>query len=96
MSDERRVWVQTVRIPADGVDDFNGYEDIVLPLLPEYDGRLDARYRGDEGRFEVHVVSFPTQDALDAYRLDARRQAAQHLLARSGATTELLEVRPVT
>jgi hypothetical protein len=33
------------RIPAEGVTDFRAYEDAVLPLLPEFNGRLERRLR---------------------------------------------------
>jgi hypothetical protein len=91
----RRTWLQIVRIPPEGVSDFCAYEDLVLPLLPEYDGRLDSRYRGSDGCFELHVVSFPSEADLDAFRRDPRRQSVQHLLRASGATTELIEAGSV-
>src|SRR4051794_23241437 len=37
--------VLMARIPAEGVADFRAYEDAVLPLLPEFNGRLQRRLR---------------------------------------------------
>jgi hypothetical protein len=87
---------QIVRVPAAGVEDFQRFEAQVLPLLPRYGGALVRRVRGNEGRFEVHLVTLPSQAALDAYRVDPERVAALHLLESSGAETELVEVVDVT
>jgi uncharacterized protein (DUF1330 family) len=89
---QKLVLVQIVRVPAAGVADFQLYESRVLPLLPKYGGRLERRLRGENGRFELHVISFPSADAVDRYRADPERQAQLPLLARSGAQTELIEV----
>jgi uncharacterized protein (DUF1330 family) len=87
---------QIVRIPADGVDDFQQFESRVLPLLPRHGGALVRRVRGRDGQFEVHLVSFPSQDALDAYLTDPERVAALPLRESSGAKSELVEVIDVT
>jgi len=87
--------IQIVRIPADGVADFQLYESRVLPLLAQYGGRLERRLRSADGQIEVHLVSFPSAAALDAYRAAPERQAQLPLLERSGATTELIEVTEV-
>jgi uncharacterized protein (DUF1330 family) len=87
---------QIVRIPADGVNAFQQFESRVLPLLPRYGGALVQRVRGRDGQFEVHLVSFPSQEALDAYLDDPERVAALPLHASSGAETELIEVLDVT
>ena len=86
---------QIVHVPPDGVDDFQRFESRVLPLLPDHGGALVRRVRGRDGQFEVHLVSFPSQEALDAYRLDPVRVAALGLLESSGAETELVEVADV-
>jgi hypothetical protein len=46
------------RMPAEGVADFRAYEDAVLPLLPEYNGRLERRLRNADGTVEIHILSF--------------------------------------
>jgi uncharacterized protein (DUF1330 family) len=87
--------VQIVRIPAEGVADFQLYESRVLPLLPRHGGRLERRLRSADGRIEVHVVSFPSPEALEQYRNDPERTAQLPLLTRSGAARELIEVTDV-
>ena len=86
------LWAQIVRIPASGVADFQQFESRVLPLLPKYRGALVRRLRGRDGEFEVHLVSFPSEADLDAYRVDPVRVAALSLLESSGAEAELVEV----
>jgi len=86
---------QIVRIPAAGVRDFQEFESRVLPLLPHYGGALERRLRGDDGRFEVHVVSFASDDGLQRYLVDPQRVAALALLEASGARAELVEVLDV-
>lgn len=87
---------QIVRIPADGVDDFQQFEARVLPLLPRHGGALVRRLRGRGGEFEMHLVSFPSPEALDSYLADPDRVAALPLRESSGAEAELVEVVDIT
>jgi hypothetical protein len=81
-----------VRLPVTGLDTFAEYERAVLPLLEEHDGRLERRLRSHDRLTEIHVVSFPSREAFEAYREDPRRAEQAHLLAESGAEIEVLEV----
>lgn len=87
--------VLIARIPLDGVEAFQAYEDQVLPLLKEYGGRLERRMRNEPGTVELHIVSFPSNAALQKYRGDPRRTAAAHLLETSAAKVERLSLRDV-
>ena len=80
------------RIPAEGVEDFRAYEEAVLPLLPEFNGRLERRLRNPDGTVEVHIVSY----ASDAERNDPRRAAQAWLLEKSSAKLELLPMANVS
>ena len=42
-------FVLIFRIPTEGVEDFRAYEEAVLPLLPEFNGRLERRLRNPDG-----------------------------------------------
>jgi hypothetical protein len=88
--------VQTVRIPDAGIDAFQRFEAMVLPLLADHGGTLERRLRSLDGGTEIHVVSFPSPDALAAYRVDPRRLVRLHLFEESQASSELLEVVDVT
>src|SRR3954465_2936351 len=88
-------FVLIVRIPREGIEDFQAYEDAVLPLLPEFNGRLERRLRNPEGRTEMHIVSFASDADFQNYRNDPRRTAQAWLLERSSAKLELLPMADV-
>ena len=77
--------VLIARIPAEGIADFRAYEDAVLPLLPEYNGRLERRLRNQDGTVEMHIVSFASEADFQNYRNDPRRTARAALLEKSSA-----------
>jgi antibiotic biosynthesis monooxygenase (ABM) superfamily enzyme len=88
--------VLIARIPADGIADFRAYEAAVLPLLPEYNGRLERRLRNRDGTVEMHIVSFASEADLQNYRNDPRRAAQAPLLKKSSAVTESLPMTNVS
>ena len=88
--------VLIARIPAEGVGDFQAYEAAVLPLLPEFNGRLERRLRNQDGTVEMHIVSFASAADLQNYRNDPRRTAQASLLKKSSAITESLPMTNVS
>ena len=88
-------FVLIVRIPNEGIEDFRAYEDAVLPLLPEFNGRLERRLRNPEGTTEIHIVSFASDADFQNYRNDPRRTAQAWLLERSAAKLELIPMADV-
>jgi hypothetical protein len=88
-------FVLVARIPSAGVEDFQRYEDAVLPLLAEHGGTLTRRLRSAAGDVEVHVVDFASHAAFSAFRADPRRARHYPLLEASGAETELLMLEDV-
>lgn len=88
-------FVLIARIPPEGVEAYQAYEDHVLPVLAEHGGRLQRRMRNETGTVEVHIVSYPSDAVAQAYRSDPRRAAAAHLLEASRARVELLSLRDV-
>jgi hypothetical protein len=91
----RPTWVQIVRLPPEGVTAFQEYEAAVIPLLPDHGGRFEARYRGQDGQVEIHVVSFASSAGMEAYMADQRRLELRPRLLQSGAQAELIEVTPI-
>jgi hypothetical protein len=83
-------YVVMIRIPAEGVEDFRAYEDTVLPLLPEFKGRLERRLRNPDGTIETHIISFASDADRQNYLNDPRRKAQRWLLERSSAKSESL------
>jgi hypothetical protein len=77
--------VLIARIPAEGIGDFRAYEDAVLPLLPEFNGRLERRLRNQDGTVEMHIVSFASEADFQNYRNDPRRAAQASVLKKSSA-----------
>jgi hypothetical protein len=88
-------YLMLARLPEGGLVAFDAYESVVLPLLAEYGGRLERRLRTLDDQVEAHLITFPRDEDLAAYRTDLRRSAAAPLLESSGATIELLAVRDV-
>jgi antibiotic biosynthesis monooxygenase (ABM) superfamily enzyme len=93
---KRVTFVLTVRIPAEGIEDFRAYEDAVLPLLPQFSGRLERRLRNRDGTTETHIVSFASDADFQNYRNDPRRTAQAWLLEKSSAKLELLSMADVS
>ena len=96
MASDLMTFVLIARIPAEGIEDFRAYEDAVLPLLPEFNGRLERRLRNPDGTIEVHIVSFASDADFQNYRNDPRRAAQARLLGKSSATLELLSMADVS
>jgi hypothetical protein len=88
--------VLIARIPAEGIADFRAYEAAVLPLLPEYNGRLERRLRNRDGTVEMHIVSFASEADFQNYRNDPRRTAQASLLKKSSAILESLAMTNVS
>jgi hypothetical protein len=98
MSDENEnalTFVLIARIPPEGVEAYQAYEDQVLPVLAEHGGRLQRRLRNETGTLEVHILSYPSDAVAQSYRSDPRRAAATHLFETSSAKVELLFLRDV-
>ena len=93
---DRVTYVLIARIPADGVEHFRAYENAVLPLLPEFNGRLERRLQNQDGTVEIHIVSYASEADRQNYRNDQRRTAQAWLLEKSSAKLELLPMTSVT
>jgi hypothetical protein len=88
-------FVVVARIPAAGIEDFQAYENAVLPLLPEHNGRLERRLRNADGTVEIHVITFASAADHQNYRSDPRRTAHARLLERSSAKFEFFSMSSV-
>lgn len=72
---------------------FEEYESQALPLLENHGAQLLERLRSMDGKLEVHLLHFPSERALDAFRADPARARLQELWPRCGASISLTEVR---
>ena len=71
------------------------YEDQALELVAEHGGQVRARARTDgvDGApLEIHLISFPSDDAFAAYMNDPRRQAMAEERDRAIERTEVYPV----
>ena len=84
-----------LRVPPQGLEMFQAYEDHVLPLLARHGGDLQRRLRSKDGLTEVHVIRFPSTDSFDRFRADPDRARHNDLMVRSGAVAEILRVEDV-
>jgi antibiotic biosynthesis monooxygenase (ABM) superfamily enzyme len=89
-------FVLIARIPTEGLEAFRAYEDAVLPLLPEFNGRLERRLRNPDDTIEVHIISFASDADFQNYRNDPRRTAQAWLLEKSSTKLELLPMANVS
>ena len=67
----------SVAVGPDGLP-LIAYEDAVLQLVPAHGGFVRERVRtdgADGAPLEIHVLEFPSEDALDAYMQDPQRLA---------------------
>lgn len=74
------------------------YENEVLTLLADHDARIVQRVRAleaGEGPYEVHVLEFASQAALDGYLEDPRRTALLAERDRVIARTTVIPVEAV-
>jgi hypothetical protein len=71
---------------------FNQFEDIAIPIISKYNGRLLFRVRPDEKSFielrmdkpyEIHFVEFDSQQDFENFKLDEERKKFLHLKEKS-------------
>jgi uncharacterized protein (DUF1330 family) len=78
--------------------DLVAYEDAVLQLVPAHGGRVRERVRtdgADGAPLEIHILEFPSDEALDAYMQDPARLAQADARDRAIERTEVYRVDPV-
>ena len=63
-------------VVREGVEAFQRYEAAVLPMLERHDGRLERRLRTADGQAELHIVSFRSRSAYEAYSLTLSGQTS--------------------
>ena len=77
----------------DGQEDvFNQFEDITIPTILKYNGRLSLRIRPEENSiierniekpYEIHLVEFDTQEDFDNFKRDKERRKKLYLKEQS-------------
>ena len=79
---------------------FHQFEDVAIPLIEKYNGKLLLRCRPDEASYvetnmgkpyEIHLVSFNSQQDFENFKLNPDRQAYLHLKDQSVERIVLIE-----
>lgn len=78
------------------IDLFEQYEAKALAIIEQYGGQLIERLRSTDNRSEIHLLEFPSADALDSFRADPVRAELQDLWIRTRASSSLAEVFRLT
>jgi len=79
---------------------FDQFEDIAIPIISRYNGRLLLRVRPDENSFienqidkpyEIHLVEFDSERDFKNFTLDEERKKFLHLKDHSIRTSILIQ-----
>lgn len=79
---------------------FDEFEDIALPILLQYNGRLLFRLRPKadsfielhiEQPYEIHFIEFDTEQDFENFKLDPGRQQFLHRKEQSVRTSMLIQ-----
>jgi hypothetical protein len=79
---------------------FHQFEDLAIPILWKYNGQLLLRIRPTssnlvhhtmEPPYEIHLVSFNTEEDFEAYREDEERKRYLHLKDQSISSILLIK-----
>jgi uncharacterized protein (DUF1330 family) len=80
-------------------DGLIAYEDRVLAMAAEHQGRVLQRVRGsgaDGQPLEIQLLEFASAQALDAFMADPRRQSLAAVRDQVISKTEVIDVQVVT
>lgn len=81
-------------------DVFHQFEDIAIPTILKYNGRLTLRIRPTddsiielsiEKPYEIHLVEFDTQKDFDNFKNDEERNKFLHLKEKSIRSTIMIQ-----
>ncbi len=83
---------QLIYIKEGQQDVFNQFEDVAMPLINKYNGKLLLRVRPDAASFietnmerpyEIHLVEFAAEQDFENFKLDGERKKFLHLKEQS-------------
>ena len=79
---------------------FHQFEDIAIPIISKYNGRVLLRIRPNENSFieycidkpyEVHIVEFDSEQDFENFKQDEQRNKFLHLKEQSIKTSILIQ-----
>ena len=81
---------------------FHQFEDIAIPSILKYNGRLTLRIRPEDNSiierniekpYEIHLVEFDTQEDFENFKKDKERKQFLHLKEQSVRSSILIQGR---
>jgi uncharacterized protein (DUF1330 family) len=91
---------QLIYIKPGEEESFHQFEDIAIPIIYKYKGQLLLRIRpkeetiiesGIEPPYEIHFVSFPSEEDFESFCLDEERAKFLYLKEQSIRTSLLVK-----
>lgn len=91
---------QLIYLKAGQESIFHQFEEIAIPTISKYNGDLLLRIRPDNASFiegsmekpyEIHLVTFKTQDDFEKFKHDEERKNFLHLKEESIKTSILIQ-----
>ena len=91
---------QLIYVIAGQEEIFHQFEDIAIPTILKYNGRLTLRIRPTEESiieknmekpYEIHLVEFDTQEDFDNFKQDEERKKFLHLKEKSIQSSILIQ-----
>lgn len=79
---------------------FQEFEEIAIPLISKYNGRLTLRIRPNENSviennilvpYEIHLVEFNSQEDFNNFKMDEERKKFLHLKDQSIESSILIQ-----
>ncbi len=83
---------QLIYIKAGEENTFHRFEEVAIPIILKYNGKLLLRVRPDanaiveanaEAPYEIHLVTFETENDFENFKLDKERLQFLHLKEQS-------------
>lgn len=79
---------------------FHQFEDIAIPVISKYNGKLLLRIRSDDNSiieatiekpYEIHLIQFDTDNDFENFKLDEERKLFLHLKEQSVQSVLLIK-----
>jgi uncharacterized protein (DUF1330 family) len=91
---------QLVYIKEGGEKKFDAFEDVAIPVISKYNGRLLIRIRPDEKSvieshighpYEIHMIEFDSEEDFQRFGNDEERKKVLHLKEQSVRAVRLMK-----
>ncbi|GLR17279.1 DUF1330 domain-containing protein [Portibacter lacus] len=95
---------QLIYIQEGQEDVFHEFENVAIPIILKYNGRLTLRIRPDqtsvieqhiEVPYEIHFVEFDTEEDFENFKKDDERKSILHLKEKSIRSSILIQGKQI-